>query len=248
MPTSSKLDPALVARVAARYAAEGRFARGFVAGKLRRDPASAAILHAAGAEGFGSVVDLGCGRGQLAVALLLAGAASAVTGIEAAPTQAAQAARAGAGLPLRVIRRDLAADPSVPAADTVLIVDVLYQLPTPAQLALLRAAAAAARHRVLIRALDPGAGARAALTLGWERLSRRLSPHAGAVVNPRPPAEAAAILRDAGFAVTLAPCHAGTPFANVLITASRPAAPSPPAAPGCCPRARPGTRHNPPAP
>ena len=242
-----KLDPALIARVAARYAAEGRFARGFVAGKLRRDPAGPAILRAAGVEGFGEVVDLGCGRGQLAVALLLAGAASAVTGIETAPVQAAQAARAGAGLAFRVIRRDLAAEPVVPAADTVLIVDVLYQLPTAAQAALLVAAAAAARRRVLIRALDPEAGARAALTIGWERLSRRLSPHAGAVVNPRPSAEAVAILRAAGFAVTVAPCRNGTPFANVLITACRPGVPSPPAASECCPGAGPGTRCNPPA-
>ena len=245
------MDRTLIARVAARYAAEGRFVQGFVAGKLRRDPASRAILGVAARTPFGAVIDVGCGRGQLGVALLLAGGATSVLGIETAPVQAAQAARAGAGLGLSVVQRNLAADLSLPGAlpgaDTVLIVDVLYQLPTAAQLALVRAAAAA-RRCVLIRTLDPGAGARAWLTILWERLSRRLSPHAGAMVNPRPPAEAAAILRAAGFAVTIATCRDGTPFANVLITARRPDAPSPRAAPEYSRGAGPGTSCSPPAP
>ena len=229
--------------------------QGFVAGKLRRDPASRAILDVAARTPFGAVIDVGCGRGQLGVALLLAGSATSVLGIETAPVQAAQAARAGAGLGLSVVQRNLAADPSLPGglpgalpgADTVLIVDVLYQLPTTAQLALVRAAAAA-RRCVLIRTLDPGAGARAWLTILWERLSRRLSPHAGAMVNPRPPAEAAAILRAAGFAVTIAACRDGTPFANVLITARRPDAPLPRAAPEYSRGAGPGTSCSPLAP
>jgi len=210
-----------VAAVAARYAPFGRMARGYVAGKLRHDPVHRAVLALAAREAFGTVVDLGCGRGQLGVALLLAGRAEAVLGIDLAGPRLAQAARAGAGLGLRTEARDLAEDPAVPPADTVLIVDVLYQLPDAAQRALLAAAAGAARVRVLVRCFDPARGLRSALTLGLERATRRLSPHAGAMVNPRPVAELAGVLEAAGFAVSVAPCWQGTPFANVLLSARR---------------------------
>ncbi|MGH7042962.1 MAG: hypothetical protein ACREFY_12635, partial [Acetobacteraceae bacterium] len=96
-----------------------------------------------------------------------------------------------------------------------------YQLPTVAQHALLAQAARAARALVLVRTLDPARGPRSVLTLGLERAIRRLSPHSGAVVNPRPVAELAGVLEAAGFAVSLAPCWQGTPFANVLLTARR---------------------------
>ena len=207
--------------MAARYASCGRIARGYVAGKLRRDPVHRAVLALAAREAFGTVVDLGCGRGQLGVALLLAGRAEAVLGIDLPGPRLAQAAEAGAALGLRTEARNLAEDPAVPPADTVLIVDVLYQLPTAAQHALLVAAARAARVRVLVRTLDPARGLRASLTLGLERSLRRLSPHSGATVNPCPVAALAGVLEAEGFAVSLAPCWQGTPFANVLLSARR---------------------------
>lgn len=212
---------ALVAAVAARYAGSGRLVAGYVAGKLRRDPVTRAVLAEAASGGLGEVVDLGCGRGQLGVALLLAGAARSVRGLELAPRALAQAAQAAAGLAFRAEARDLARDASVPAADTVLVVDVLYQLPDAAQAELLAAAARAARRLVVIRMLDPDRGARSALTVGLERLGRRLSPHSGAMVNPRPVAEAVSAFQAAGFAVAVRPCWAGTPFANVLLIARR---------------------------
>jgi SAM-dependent methyltransferase len=215
----------LAAAVAARYAPSGWLARGYVAGKLRHDPVHRAVLALGGAEGLGEVVDIGCGRGQLGVALLLAERARAVLGIDLPGPRLDQAARAGAAFGLSVAARDLARDPTVPAGDTMLIVDVLYQLPRPAQRALLAAAAAAARVRVLVRTLDPGLGWRSALTVGLERASRRFSPHAGATVDPVPVAELAAVLQAAGFAVRVDPCWQGTPFANVLLNAQRLASP-----------------------
>ncbi|MDE2007142.1 MAG: hypothetical protein KGI51_11285 [Rhodospirillales bacterium] len=215
----------LAASVVARYAGSGRAARRYVAGKLRHDPVTEAILAEAASENLGEVADLGCGRGQLGIALLLAGAARAVRGFERAEGARADALRAGAGLAFVAEARDLAVDPVLPPVDTVLIVDVLYQLAPPAQAALLAAAARAARGRVLIRALDPERGLRSAATIALERAMRRLWPHSGAHVAPCPLAEIIAPLRAAGFAVTVAPCWRGTPFANVLISARRQAPP-----------------------
>src|SRR5215475_9357310 len=64
---------ALFQRTAWRYRDCGRFARNYVAAKLHRDPVNREILSMAAKEQFGDVVDIGCGRGQLGVALLEAG-------------------------------------------------------------------------------------------------------------------------------------------------------------------------------
>lgn len=209
----------LTGAVVARYAASPRFARGYVAGKLRHDPASAAILQLGAERHLGSVVDLGCGRGQLGLALLLAGVATAVTGLERDPAKLLDATRAALGLPARFVRADLAvAEP--PPGDTLLLIDVLYQLPEAAQHRLLHLAAAAARRRVLIRAFDPGLGWRSAVGLAMERAGRALRRD-GAAIRPLPLPEIAAPLRAAGFSVSVVPCWGRTPLPNVLVVAER---------------------------
>ncbi len=206
---------------ARRYQACPRFARHYVASKLRRDPVHRDVLALAAREPFGDVVDLGCGRGQLGVALLAAGLARSVLGVDRAGPALADAGHAGAGLPFAVRQGDLAADPSVPACDTVLLVDVLYQLGAGPALTLLRAAAAAARERVVVRTLDPGQGWRSRLAYALEWLGRRWWPHAGRQVEPLAVPVLLATLREEGFTANAAPCWRGTPFANVLIAARR---------------------------
>lgn len=212
---------ALFARVAARYGASGRITQLYVASKLRRDPVHAAVLAMARPRGLGEVLDAGCGRGQMGIALLEAGLARAVLGLDCVQARIAETKRAASGLAFRVATQDLASGPALPAADTVLMIDVLYQLAPEVQRRVIRAAAGAARRAVLIRTLDPDRGVRSALTLGFERLTRRVSPHAGRHVAPLPVTEIAALIRAAGFAVEIAPCWRGTPFSNVLLTATR---------------------------
>jgi predicted TPR repeat methyltransferase len=99
--------------VSARYAGASRFARGFVGGKLRHDPATLALLRLAARRPFGDVVDLGCGRGQLGLALLAAGLAERLTGLDLDRAKLEEARRAAAGLPARFAEADLAA-PALP--------------------------------------------------------------------------------------------------------------------------------------
>ena len=215
--------PAELARaVVARYAGSPRFTRSYVGGKLRHDPASAAILGLGADRHLGAVVDLGCGRGQLGLALLLAGAATSIIGLERDAAKLAEAARAAEGLPARFLPADLV-HAAVPPGDTLLLVDVLYQLPEAAQRRLLALAAAAARRRVLVRAFDPDRGWRSALGLAMERAGRALRRD-GAAVRPLPPAALAAPLRAAGFTVYVEPCWGRTPLPNVLLVAERAAA------------------------
>ncbi|MFT8243690.1 methyltransferase domain-containing protein [Roseomonas sp. BN140053] len=214
----------LFAAVAGRYAGGSRFGQGYVRSKLRRDPATSAILElAARRGGFGQVADLGCGRGQLSLALLLAGLAEAVSGLDGDAAKLAEARAAAAGLPARYAAADLTEAP-VAACDTVLLVDVLYQLPAVAQRDLLNRAAAAARRRVVIRAFDPQAGWRSRVGMFTELANRALRGDWQAAIEPLPVAALAAPLEAAGFRATVSPCWAGTPLPNVLILAERDAA------------------------
>lgn len=188
-------------------------------GKLARDPLAPALLAAGGGEGLGDVVDLGCGRGPFAALLLASGRASKVLGLDRNARLLAQARRALAAYPFAAREADLATLAAVPACDTVLLLDVLYQLPAGAQLRLVTLAAAASRRRLLIRTPDPAPGWRARLTDTLERAARPFWPHSGGCVEPLPPGLFAERLARCGFEVETAPCWAGTPFANVLLTA-----------------------------
>jgi SAM-dependent methyltransferase len=209
---------ALAGAVAARY--RGRGTQGFVRGKLRGDPVLPALL---ALPHFGEVLDLGCGRGQLAIALLLAGHARAVTGVDLDARKIAQAGAAAAGLPARFAVADLATAP-IPPCDTALLIDVLVQMAPAAQDALLARLVAAAPRRIVIRAFDPDRGWRSAAGLFIDRVRRRLGGDLGlrGAVAPRPIAALRAPLEAAGYAVTVAPCWAGTPLPNVLLVGERP--------------------------
>ncbi|WP_431271134.1 methyltransferase domain-containing protein [Dankookia sp. P2] len=212
----------LADRVAGRYAGASRFAQGFVRGKLRGDPATAAVLRLAAAAPFGRVVDLGCGRGQLGLALLLEGLAEQLTGLDRDAAKIAEAGAAATGLPARFAVADLATAP-VPDCDTLLIIDVLLQMPEAAQHALLARMVAAARRRILIRAFDPDCGWRARVGFAMERMGRRVRGDQ-VEIRPLPVPLLEARLAAAGFAVRVVPCWAGTPLPNVLLIAERPAA------------------------
>lgn len=215
-------EPAAVLRqTVQRYRACGRFAHGYIAGKLRHDPVYTTLLSLAVQEPFGTVLDIGCGRGQLGIALLEAGAATSVYGFDWNQSHLRQARKAASDLPFVAEVRDLSQCQSFPDSDTVLLVDVCYQLDTGEQMTLLRAAARAARSRILIRTADPARGLRSKVTRGLELLGRRFWPHSGARVNARPLGEIIAALHGAGLATTQIPCWKGTPFANVLIVGRR---------------------------
>lgn len=212
----------LAARVVGRYAGASRYARGFVQGKLLTDPATTAILRlATKAGGFGQIADLGCGRGQVGLALLLAGLAESVAGLDLDAGKIRDANLAAEGLPARFSAADLALAP-VPPCDTVLIFDVLLQMPMAAQLDLIARMAQAARKRVIIRAFDPDCGWRARLGSAMEEAGRRLRRD-GSDFRPLPIERIAEPLRRHGFSTRVGPCWGWTPLPNVMLIAERPA-------------------------
>jgi SAM-dependent methyltransferase len=209
---------AAVERVAARYAKGRRAAYHYVRGKLASDPVAARIL-ALGA--LGDVVDVGCGRGQLAVLLLEARNATRVTGFDWDTAKVGDAREAATGLDATFDAGDMRTV-TVPPCDTVLFVDVLHYLTDGEQDAVLAHAADAARTRVVVRELDPARGWRSGVTRVQERITTSLGYNRGARVNVRAMEELTAPLRDRGFTVRIEPCWGATPFSNVVLIAERP--------------------------
>lgn len=209
--------------VAGLYRDASKYSRNFVRGKLLTDPATPAVLRlAAEAGGFGTVCDLGCGRGQVGLMLLLAGLADRVQGIDldAGKVRDANAAAATAGLPASFAVGDLG-EAEVPGCDTALIFDVLLQMPDEAQRRLLARLARAARRRVIIRAFDPDCGWRARLGAVGEQIGRAVRRD-GTVLRPWPLGAVAAPFEAEGFAVSVSPCWGWTPLPNVMLVAERP--------------------------
>lgn len=221
-PSRPAALPRLIDAVATRYAGASRYTRHYVRSKLRRDPATEAILAlATGLGGFGAVADLGCGRGQLSLLLLLAGSADSVQGLDRNGPALAEAQVAAHGLPARFAAADLATAP-LPACDTLLLVDVLYQLPPAAQRDLLARMAAAARRRIVIRAFDPDLGWRSRCGFAMEWLNRAgRGDLRRAAIDPMTLPALRALLEQAGFRVSVTPCWGGMPLPNVLLLAER---------------------------
>lgn len=213
-------EPDPVDRVAARYAHGSIATRMYVASKLRSDPVGHAIVALGRETPLGAVLDLGCGRGQLALLLLESGVATHVHGVDWDAAKVAEATRAADGMAATFAAGDVRGFEAEPAS-TVLLVDVLHYFAESEQSALLARASQAARQRIVIRDVDPDRGLRSTLTRWQERLTTRAKYNVGERVRVRSIAAVRAELEALGFRVTVAPCWGKTPFSNVLVVGER---------------------------
>ncbi len=212
-----------IARVASRYAGGRRATYGYVRGKLASDPVAARV---ASMGPLGEVVDVGCGRGQLAVLLVEAACATRVRGIDWDAGKVDDAAKAAATAPALAnasFEVSDAREAPIPPCDTVLFIDVLHYMTDAEQDAALVRAADAARARVIVREIDPDRGWRSAVTRAQEWVTTGLGYNRGARAraNARSIEAIATTLRARGFAVSVEPCWGATPFANVIVVAER---------------------------
>lgn len=226
----------LVRRASDRFLDSGIVAWEFARGKLSGDPVYAATLSAELPGASGTLLDIGCGQG---VTLALVAEAqrtaaqgewdttrpdppqfSRLVGVELRPRVASIAVRA-----LEHEAEVLGGDArctGLPHADVVLLFDVLHMMPDPDQRGLLRAihAAMPATGRLLVREADAAAGWRFTVVrvgnmlkaMGTGRWQQRFSF--------RTRSDWRRVLHEEGFEPHVQPMGAGTPFANVLISAS----------------------------
>lgn len=218
---SSPLEHA-IDRTARRFerAAEKKGDYYFARGKLQGDPATAAIAELGA---LGNVLDLGCGRGQLALLLLEAEVADRVHGVDWDAEKVAFAARAAEGLRATFEKGDVREAEGGPF-DTVLLVDVLHYFSRETQDALLDRAAGLVEPggRLVVREADRGRGLRSLTTRIQEGIGTWAKVNVGERVLFRDiERELVPRLERLGFATKVAPCWGRTPFSNVLLVATR---------------------------
>lgn len=192
----------------------------FARGKLQGDPSTTAI---AALGPLGEVVDLGCGRGQLALLLIEAGLATKVRGVDWDAEKIAIATRAAGDLDATFVEGDVREAGSEPA-DTVLLVDVLHYFDRDVQDALLVRAARLVRPggRLVVREADRGRGIRSLATRVQEGIGTWAKVNVGERVLFRDVArELVPLLEGEGFRCEVVPCWGLTPFSNVLLVAAR---------------------------
>lgn len=203
----------------------------FVRGKMRHDPVYF-MLHDHLEGTGGTILDLGCGRG-IALALLDAtrnerGAAGTIAprkllGVDCNP-KVTRVARAALGENASIEERDLA-DFQPPAADVVLLLDVLHYLDAAVQEQVLDRACHSLRPGGLLfmREPDAASGVKFFVTRTAERTMSILRGRLRQRFHYRSGAEWHALLRGHGLTVAASGAAQGTPFANVLIEGRAPA-------------------------
>lgn len=229
---------ALVTAASAPYRAAGRFAWHFARGKLKGDPAFAAILARGLLSGRRRITDLGCGQGLLASWLLAAQALhregrwprgwpspptpEQLTGVDRAPREVARARAALRGR-AAIVLGDIRHVDYVPA-DAIVILDVLHFIDYAAQEAVLkRVRAVLAPHGVLLlRVGDAAGGVGFALSKLVDRIVVLLRCGRLLRLNCRPASEWRSLLEQLGFLTEALPMSQGTPFANVLLVGRLP--------------------------
>jgi len=232
----SGADPLIASLVEAAsdpYRAAGRFAWHFARGKLKGDPAFAAILERGLLEDSARILDLGCGQGLLASWLLAAQAARLagrwpadwppppapveLLGVEINPREVARA-RAALGGRARIIQGDIR-HVDFGSVDAIVILDVLHYTDHASQEAVLGRARAAlkSRGRLLLRVGDAEGGVRFGLSKLVDRIVALARWHRLPRLTCRPAREWRSLLTGLGFLTEALPMSQGTPFANVLL-------------------------------
>lgn len=236
----------LVARAAMRFRAAGRGPYYFARGKLGGDPVFAAVLRDGRIKDGARIVDVGCGLGILAALLAAAERCEAhrasdwprswapspqrwtLRGFDLRRNAIAAGQRALADVGDRVaLSVDDVRHVVLRECDVVVMLDVLHYIDFIAQTRLLTNthAVLAPAGTLLLRVGDAAPNWRFRVTSAadwWVTFARQRSwPR----FYCRPLAEWLVLLEGIGYSVVAQPMSQGTPFANVLLIATKRAAP-----------------------
>ena len=225
----------LVTQAAGRFRPAGRFAHHFARGKLGADPIFPALLEPGLIPGGVRLLDLGCGQGLVAAWLEEANCIDAAGdwpaalpspprlaryhGIERMPAEVRRA-RLALGPGIDIAEGDLVALPW-PAADLILLLDVLHYLPPDRQLAVLRRVRQhlPADCRLLLRVGDAGATLRHGWSQAVDRVVSRLRGCGNGGLHGRELDEWAALLTRCDFEFERFPMGGSTGLPNWLFVA-----------------------------
>jgi uncharacterized protein (DUF2062 family) len=234
-PAQDPFFQLLVRRASDRFLDSGITAWEFARGKLSGDPVYAAALAAEFPAATGTLLDVGCGQGLMLALVAEAQHTAArgewdttrsdppqftrLVGVELRPRVAGVAKRA-LEHEADIVAGD-ARTTALPAADVVLLFDVLHLMPDTGQRELLRAIRAALPHtgRLLLREADADAGWRFRLVRVGNTMKALLTGHWRQRFTFRSEIAWRRLLHEEGFEPHVQPLGQGAPFGNVLISA-----------------------------
>jgi 2-polyprenyl-3-methyl-5-hydroxy-6-metoxy-1,4-benzoquinol methylase len=225
---SERLDvsgfKALIEQASLYYRTSGRGPYYFCRGKLAGDPVFSALLSDGHFDRGAKILDLGCGQGVLAALLAASKRAQSWTllGIDLRAGAIAVARRALASLHSRVRFEvgDVRAI-QLPPSDVVVLLDVLHYMDYAAQERVLTRVhdALCPGGKLLLRVGDTARGWRFGVTLASDWIATTARGTFQRRFWCRPLHDWIGLLEATGFEVQTQPMSAGTPFANVLVTA-----------------------------
>jgi len=212
-----------IGRTTHRYAGAAAGDRHYVACKLRWDPVTQLIANLA--LEWGSVLDIGCGRGQFGLLLVELGRTHELVGIDW-DARKIEVARQAAGSDARFEVADLASS-SLHGCETALLIDVLHYLSPESQAALLGEVTArlAPGGTLIVRDVDARSAWRSHLTRSFEWLGTRLRVNRGRGLYFLPREQLQNQLRQQGYSIDQAIPMPGFSLDNVLVVARKPSRP-----------------------
>ncbi len=227
----------LVEAAARPYLRAGQIPYYFARGKLKQDPIFFALLAKGVFPDRGLLTDIGCGQGSLIAILLAARDAYArqdwpqdwpappssldLVGFDLRPS-AVRTANAAYGDRARIAVGDVRTA-EIPPSEAIAILDVLHYIHPDEQMAVLERVHRALEPggRFITRVGDAGAGFRFVLTRIGDQLITMLRGSLWPRFYGRSAKEWQALVESAGFEVSAEPMDQGTPFANVMLIATR---------------------------
>ena len=236
-PEPSRAFRAAVERAAQRFRPAGHTPYHFARGKLGGDPIFAGVLRQGLIAPAARIVDIGCGQGVLAALLAEVEVSSdwptdwappprgwTLAGFDLRRDAVAAGQRALSDLSARVqLTVGDARAMTLPPSDVAVIFDVLHYIDFAAQEAVLARVADSVVDggRLLLRVGDAEAGWRFRVTLLGDWLITLVRGTPWPRFWTRPLTQWIALLERLGFDVDAQPMSEGTPFANVLLVATR---------------------------
>jgi uncharacterized protein (DUF2062 family) len=227
----------LVREAADRYLGTSMTAWEFARAKLQNDPVYRAVLTSGWLPEDGRLVDVGCGQGLLLALVAQAKewsvlgtwpstwtsppARLSLAGIELRPRMADLARHAVEG-DAEIVAGDARTAPLAPA-DVIVLFDVLHLVDEDSQREIVTRAATALAPagRLLIREADASAGWRFQMVRFGNRLTAIVQGRWRARLNFRTAEGWQRLFEEAGLTAAVHPMGEGTPFANVLIVATK---------------------------
>lgn len=208
-----------VQRTVARYANARAADRHYIACKLRWDPITRLLGELP--VDWGSVLDIGCGRGQLGLLLIELERIQSMVGIDW-DAHKIEIARQAAGTNSTFVVGDLTTVRLVPC-QTALLIDVLHYLPADAQIRLLRQISdqLVAGGTLVVRDVDARPTWRSRLTRLFEVLGTCLKVNRGHQLCFHSSGQLRDLLQELSFTIVRTIAMPGLTLDNVLIIARK---------------------------